>query len=458
MHESHHVVAPSYLDMTAQEITNDVLKRHHSPGNQFWTIAMILGGLFVVGLVGLFMLIADGFDNKSAWGYYAATFGYVFSLSQTAVLVSVALRMAKSHWRRPLARISEMFAIVGVYSFAMLLPLLWVLPSIEGRRSLWFEWPGNTPHIWDTMALGSLVICGLAILYFASLPDLVTDKEVSGKSDEDVSYHPLIPHWFGAPKHWQLQKIVLGLLGGFYFLMLIIVHMLISVDFAMALIPGWKDAIFPAFHAINGIQASIALIIVTMFILRSRSSLGKYLELEQFWALSKILLATCLLWFYFWWSSFFTYWYGRMPAEIGVLKYIMFETYSTVFLLAFTMCFVIPFLILVVNVVRKTIWGPTLAASVILIGTFFNQVRYYVAGFSVEDHTLHVLENLPDFTAPGPIDFMVVVGGISGAVLTYMLGTRIFPIISIWEIKEGLMLQRVRKFMKRDIRVLAKPE
>ena len=458
MHESHHVVAPSYLDMTAQEITNDVLERHHSPGNQFWTVAMILGGLFVVGLVGLFMLVSDGFDDKSNWGYYAATFAYVFSLSQTAVLVSVALRMAKSHWRRPLARISEMFAIVGVYSFAMLVPLLWVLPSIEGRRSLWFEWPGNTPHIWDTMALGSLVICGLAILYFASLPDLVTEKEVSGKSDEDVSYHPLIPHWFGTPKHWQLQKIVLGLLGGFYFLMLIIVHMLISVDFAMALIPGWKDAIFPAFHAINGIQASIALIIVTMFILRSTSSLGKYLELEQFWALSKILLATCLLWFYFWWSSFFTYWYGRMPAEIGVLKYIMFETYSTVFLLAFTMCFVIPFLILVVNVVRKTIWGPTLAATVILIGTFFNQVRYYVAGFSVEDHTLHVLENLPDFTSPGPIDFMVIVGGISGAVLTYMLGTRLFPIISIWEIKEGLMLQRVRKFMKRDIRVLAKPE
>ena len=147
-----------------------------------------------------------------------------------------------------------------------------------------------------------------------------------------------------------------------------------------------------------------------------------------------------------------------MPAEIGVLKYIMFETYSTVFFFAFTMCFVIPFLILVVNVVRKTIWGPTLAATIILIGTFFNQVRYYVAGFSIEDHTLHILKDLPDFTAPGPIDFMVIVGGISGAVLTYMLGTRLFPIISIWEIKEGLMLQRVRKFMKRDIRVLAKPE
>ena len=458
MHEPHHVVAPSYLEMTPQEITKDILDRHHSPGNQFWTVAMILGGLFIGGLVGLFMLISEGFEDKSNWGYYATTFAYVFSLSQTAVLVSIALRMAKSHWRRPLARISEMFAVVGVYSFIMLIPLLWVLPSIEGRRSLWFEWPGNTPHIWDTVALGSLVLCGLALLYFASLPDLVTDKEVSAKSDEVTSYNVFIPHWFGTPKHWQLQKIVLGLFGGFYFLMLIIVHMLISVDFAMTLIPGWKDSIFPAFHAINGIQSSIALIIVTMFILRTKTGLSRYLELEQFWCMSKILLATCLLWFYFWWSTFFTYWYGRMPAEIGVLKYIMFETYGTVFLLAFTMCFVIPFLILVINTVRKTIWGPTLASTIILIGTFFNQVRYYVAGFSVEDQTLHILETLPDFNSPGLPDLLVIVGGVSGAILTYMLGTRIFPIISIWEIKEGLMLQRVRKFMKREIRVLGKPE
>ena len=36
-----------------------------------------------------------------------------------------------------------------------------------------------------------------------------------------------------------------------------------------------------------------------------------------------------------------------------------------------------------------------------------------------------------------------------------MLGTRIFPIISIWEVKEGQILQRVRKLMKIDIKVLA---
>ncbi len=457
MHESHHPVVPSYLSMTAEEIAQDVVQRHKSPGRQFWMVASIFGGLFVLGLVGLLMLISGGVEDTQAWGYYATTFAYVFTLSQTAVLVSVALRMAKSHWRRPLARLSELFAFVGIYSVLMLIPLLWVLPVTDGRLSIWFEWPGNSPHIWDTMALCSLVICGLALLYFAALPDLSTVKELSGDSKQG-SYGRVTPHWSGAVKHWKVQKIGLGLLGGFYFLMLIIVHMLISVDFSMSLIPGWKDAIFPAHHAIIGIQSSIAVIILTMFILRRVTTLGKYFELEQFWCLSKILMATCLLWFYFWWASFFTYWYGRTTAEISVLKYLMFESYGMVFLLAFTMCFLIPFLILMWNVVRKTIWGPTLASSIILVGTFFNLIRYYVAGFSVEDSTLHSLEVIPVFNAPGIADLFVVVGGISGAILTYMLGTRIFPIISIWEIKEGLLLQRVRKYMKINIRVLAKPE
>ena len=110
------------------------------------------------------------------------------------------------------------------------------------------------------------------------------------------------------------------------------------------------------------------------------------------------------------------------------------------------------------NVVRKTIWGPTLAGAIVLVGTFFNVIRFYVPAFSIEDSTLHALEVAPSVNTPGVADVLVVVGALAGAVLTYMIGTRLFPIISMWEMKEGLLLQRVRTFMKIQIRVLAKPE
>ena len=156
MHELHRMPVPALLSMTPQGITDDVLNRHMSAGKKFWLVAAGAAGLLALGAIGFLMLLGEGFEDRGAWAYYAAIFAYIFSVSQSAVLVSVALRMVKAHWRRPLSRISEMFAAVGVFAFIMMIPLLWVLPPIDGRRSLWFEAPGYSPHIWDTIAMGLL--------------------------------------------------------------------------------------------------------------------------------------------------------------------------------------------------------------------------------------------------------------------------------------------------------------
>ena len=456
MHELERMPTPALLSMTPQEITEDTVNRHASAGSRFWLVALLMAGLLALGVVGFVMLLGEGFEDRAAWAYYAAVFAYIFLVSQSAVLVSVALRMAKAHWRRPLARISEMFSAVGVFAFMMMIPLLWVLPPIDNRRSLWFDAPGYSPHVWDTIAMGLLVVNGLALLFFASVPDMATLRDNGGK--RRGLYRMLSLNWSGSSKQWKMLHAGIGTLGGFYFMFLIFVHMMISVDFSMSLIPGWKDAIYPAYHALSGLQCACAVVLVTMFILRKTTGLSRYIEVDQFWGLSKLLLATSLLWFYFWWASFFTYWYGRTPAEQGVLNLLMVESYRPAFVLAFALCFPVPFLILMWNVVRKTAWGPSLAGAVALVGTFFNMVRLYVPAFSIEDPTLHALEHVPAANLPGMIDVLVVIGALGGAVLFYMLATRIFPIVSIWELKEGRLLQRVRPMMKTEVRVLAKPE
>ena len=457
MHELHHPPAPSYIGMKAQDITKDVLERHENPGRAFRNVSLLMGGLVLLGVVGVIMLLSEGFDDRNTWGYHAVIFAYIFTVAQSAVLISIALRMVKSHWRRPLARISEMFAAVGLFNFLLMIPLLWVLPPTDGRRSIWFGAPGHSPHFWDTLGMGLLVVCGLALLYFASLPDMAAIRDSDSSSRKNF-YRRMSMNWHGTPHQWKVLRAGISVLGGFYFLLLIFMHMMIGVDFSMSLIPGWKDAIFPAYHAISGIQSAIALVLVTMFILRWRTGMREYISVHQFWGLSKILLATCLLWFYHWWSSFFTYWYGRTPAELAVLKFLMFETYKVPFFLAWSMCFLLPFLILMWNIIRKTTWVPTLAGCVILVGTFFNVVHWYVAAFSIVDPSAHVLESAPAVNLPGLADVFVIVGGIAGAILTYMLATRIFPIISLWEIKEGVMLQKVRRFMKTEVYSVGKPE
>ena len=225
--------------------------------------------------------------------------------------------------------------------------------------------------------IGAGLVLGLAILYFAAIPDMAAVRDHTTGARQR-RYQRMAMGWHGTPHQWKVLQVGISVLGGFYFMFLIFTHLMISVDFAMSLIPGWKDAIFPAFHAMMGLHSGVALMLVTMFILRWKGGLKEYLEVDQFWGLSKLLLALCLMWFYFWWAGFYTYWYGRTEAEQSVLKLLMTETYRIPFFLAFALSFVVPFLILMWNITRKTTWGPALAGAIVLVGTFFNVIRLYV--------------------------------------------------------------------------------
>ena len=239
-------------------------------------------------------------------------------------------------------------------------------------------------------------------------------------------------------------------------MLFMLVQTLISSDLSAGLLPGYKDAIFPAFQTLQGLQGSVAIVLITMFIVRNAGGYQRYIGVDQFWALSKPLLAFSLLWFYFWWSTFITLWYGRMPGEQELLKFLMFKTYLVPFLFAFFLNFLIPLLALMWNPVRKSILGPTLVAVGILVGSMFNQVRMYVSAFSVEDPTTHILESLPPIQLPELPDILIMVGAVAAPALLFMLVSKIIPVISIWDVTEGLPLSQVRDYLGRKVRVIAK--
>ena len=185
----------------------------------------------------------------------------------------------------------------------------------------------------------------------------------------------------------------LGILGALYFMMLVTTHFLFSMDFAMSLVPGWIDALFPATHAHNSLHAGVAAMLLTMFALRRVCGYGDYIGLDQFWGLGKLLFALSLLWFWFWFSSFIIFWYGAKPNEQAVLELLMVGPYLPIFMAAFTLNFLVPLFTMIWNPLRKSIWGPTTIAACVLLGTFFDRIRLYAASWSVaaadDKHSLH---------------------------------------------------------------------
>jgi hypothetical protein len=113
------------------------------------------------------------------------------------------------------------------------------------------------------------------------------------------------------------------------------------------------------------------------------------------------------------------------------------------------------------NPFRKSDWGPALAGASALVGAFLLNIRVFVGAFNAADggHIYDLaLEGVPPAVYPDVWDILIVLGGLGAAALVYLAASRVVPIISIWETKEGAQYQRMDTLVRGRYLVLAKPE
>ena len=476
--DAHHVDPRVAVPPTSpEETTNLLVNKHLKIGDNFWRAAAAFGVLAILGVIGFVMKLTGGFGDTVAWGYYAAMFSFMITTASAAPMVAIAPRMANAHWRRPISRAAELWSVVGLLSLLWFIPLLWVLPPLsDGRRSLWFfdmahpnDVPSYTPHIWASAAILALVVTGLALVWMSSLPDFASLAKRAPEGSRHQRWAAWMARgWIGTSKQWFMLKRRMGILGAFYFMMLVFVHFLISVDFLMTLIPGWIDALYPVTHAANALQAAAATMVLTAWVLRKFGGYEDYIGLDQIWGVGKLLFALSLLWFWFWFSSFNVYWYGRKPNELAVLELLVHGPYVWVFMAVFMLNFVIPLWTLVWNPVRHSTWGPAIIAVAVLAGTFLDRIRMFVAAYSVEgigNPSYKKLEMGPGHVpVPGTVmpdiwDVFIMLGAVGGMILLYMLASRAFPIMNFWEQRELQLYDRGHVPNHRGhVRVMGKSE
>ena len=185
-------------------------------------------------------------------------------------------------------------------------------------------------------------------------------------------------------------------------------------------------------------QNSLGLLLVILFVLRKWGGYQEYIGISLFWSASKILLGLTLLWTYHLFAFFITFWYGRLEVEESILRYLMFESYAPVFWANVLFSFIVPFLLLLWNPVRKSAWGPALAGLSALVGGFLFSIRIFVGSFnSVEFQPLPGggelyslglgLARIPEAVLPGLLDIFMVLGISGSAVLVLPGGCQNVP-------------------------------
>jgi molybdopterin-containing oxidoreductase family membrane subunit len=398
------------------------------------TLIAALALLSAIGVVGITTLVAAGAEPRARWGYIAATLAFLLSAAQLAPALAFISRLGRGFWGAPLRRIADLFALTGLVTAPLLIVVLQQLPDWLGRPSIWSDWPG-APRLWDASAAVALALTGAALVWLTTWPDRHS------------------ANWTGATRQWRVLTAGVVALGALYTMLAVFVHLLVSSDLALSLVPGWHSAVIPAYHVVSGFEAAVALVIVATGIIRPEA------HLETVHASAKLLLAMALLWFYFVWCELLTYWYGRTPDEQSLLGLFMFGPGSGLFLTAAVCEFVVPVLVLIWNAARTNTTVVTTVAAVIVIGNYVDRLRLYVGAWSVATPKLqaHLPDDLPPLPLPGPPEISASLGSFALVALIVLLAARWVPSVATWELKAVQRLVRERRLLRTRVSVVGRP-
>ena len=397
-------------------------------------IASLLA-LTLVGAIGVLGVVAQGPEPRARWGYLAATLSFLLSAAQLAPAVALASRLGRGFWGAPLRRMADLLALTGLVSAPLTILLLMQLPDWLGRPSIWSDWPG-APRVWDVVAAIGLALTGLALAWLTTLPDR----------------HPR--GFVGGMRQWQVVTSGLVVLGAFYTMLAVFVHLLLASDLVLSLVPGWHSAVMPAYHVVSGFEAAVALVFLAALVApRPR------LRPATIAATAKLLLALALLWFYLQWCELLTDWYGRTPDEQGVLALFMFGPGGGLFAVAVVCEFLAPVLMLIWERARTSAAMTALVAIFVLMGSYVDRIRLYVGAWSVA--TQRPEEHLPDTLAALPVPTLPEVAACVGALalvglLMLIAVSRVSPVAD-WETRALDRLTRDRRLLRTRVSVVARP-
>jgi Ni/Fe-hydrogenase subunit HybB-like protein len=410
-----------------------LLRPIEKTGRAFWIFA---GVLLAIGAWGFFAWITQlrrglyvtGLNVPVYWGLYITNFVFFIGISHAGTLISAILRLAHAEWRRPITRAAEVITVLVLFFGLGCV----ILDLGRPDRALNVLLHGNftSPLLWDVASISTYLTGSTIYLYLPLIPDIAILRDhMPGRR---WLYRPLALGWTGSPRQQRLLERAIAVMAVIVIPIAISVHTVVSWVFAMTVQPMWHSTIFGPYFVVGAIFSGIAAILIAMAIIRKAYHLEQYLKPIHFNNLGILLLVFSLLWFYFTFAEFLTTYYGAEPTHMTVFLSKTEGKFSPYFWTMFVTCFVIPFSLLANHRTRGTVWGCVTASVSVELGMWLERFLIVVPSLSNPRLPLTASSYIPSW-----VEWSLFAGFISIFILLYGVFTKFFPIVSIWEIREG---------------------
>jgi len=368
-----------------------------------------------------------GLARPIFWGVYITNFVFFIGISHAGTLISAILRLAKAEWRRSITRSAEVITVLVL--FFGVGNILMDLGRPDRMLNIIQYAQFKSPLLWDVSSISVYLTASSIYLYLPLIPDIALLRDHGGKWQ--WFYRIFALGWNGTERQHHLLEKGIAFMAILVIPVAISVHTVVSFVFAMTIQPMWHSAIFGPYFVAGAIFSGIAALIVAMNLIRKVYHLEDYLRPVHFNNLGILLLVMTLLWFYFTFTEYLTVYYGGEPLHMSIFWSKFTGRFAPYFWGMFIFCFIIPLPILSLRKTRTPV-GTLIASISVIIGMWLE--RYVIV---VPTLTNPRLPNEEVIYLPTWVEWSILAGCVSFFILLYMIFTKIFPIVSIWEVREG---------------------
>ena len=137
--------------------------------------------------------------------------------------------------------------------------------------------------------------------------------------------------WTGAPEQWHLLEKTMGIMTIIIIPIAVSVHTVVSYIFAMTLRGGWDSTVFGPYFVAGALYSGSAGVILGMAAFRKLYHLEKYITVEHFNLIGKIVLALTCIYAYLNLNEYWIPAYKMAILERPLLYDLFFGSFCRVF-------------------------------------------------------------------------------------------------------------------------------
>ncbi|MBI4245345.1 MAG: polysulfide reductase NrfD [Planctomycetes bacterium] len=435
-----------------ERVADTMSERVYTPirrsGWKFYLASIILLGIVGWGVYAYILQInyglgITGMNRPLYWGIYMANFVFFIGISHAGTLISAILRVTQAEWRRPITRCAEVITVLALMFGAA--SVIIDLGRPDRVMNVLKHGRLQSPILWDVCCISVYLTGSIIYLYLPLIPDLaiLRDKGIG----HTWLYKILALGYRGTEKQKKHLESMIGIMAVLIIPIAISVHTVVSYIFATTLQPAWHSTVFGPYFVVGAIFSGIAGLMIAMAVIRRSLGLQGVLKNIHFNNLGLLLLAMNCIMIYFTFNIYLVEITGNEPSIMSVVMQKVSGEYFILFWGMIIFGFIVPAIILAFPKGRS-VAGCVTASVLILVGMWLERFLIIVPTL-----TRTRLPWPEGFYYPTWIEWSITAGCIAAFIFLYILFAKFFPIVSVWEVKEGRELaiphvtERVKEYM-----------